>query len=145
MTDFADQFGEWSVLGIATPITTKWILFPGNAANSEVFRLTFDTNWAQWEQEAKSRFKSYGLIQEEYRPIGIGSADQITTQTRQRIVPQNKQLLIKIDPLSFDYKTEIQRQLKIKRFYWSRQNWELTQPALDIPWSIQIEAMEPNH
>ncbi len=143
--DFADQFGGWKTLGSIAPNTLSWQVFPKDAANSQVFRATFDTNWAWWEREEKFRFRSFGLLMEEYKPVGKGVANALTTQICKKIILQKESLLFKIEPLPFNFDTQqIERQLKIKRRFWSPQNWELTQPALDIPWSVNIQAMEPN-
>ena len=146
MVDFyADQFGEWQTLGIIEPKTLVWQVFPENTVNSKVFRCIFDTNWAWWEREEKFRFRSFGLLMEEYRPVGTGNAEAITTQICKKVIPQKEPLLIIIEPIPFNFvyfDQQIKRQLKIKRRFWSPQNWELTQPALDIPWNVKIEAME---
>ena len=138
-----DSFGNWTDLGNLSPNTVDWLEIPGEVASSKVFRFVFSLNWSQWEDERSLRFKSFGILKEEYQPVGAGVPTPNTTKKRLRIKPQRDPLLVELNPIPLDFSGgNFSRKLLIKRVYWSPQNWATTRPDLDLPWSVFVQRLD---
>lgn len=138
--DFTDSYGNWWIMVGAFAPTTDWLKISGEAENSSIFRLQFTTDWAEWQSETSYRFRSYGVIKEQYEPNGVGSGSPSFTQQRLKFTPAYDPLIISISPMfqSGDFK----RFFLMKRSFWSPQDWSKTRPDLDIPWTVQIHRLE---
>lgn len=143
---FTDAIGIWQELNV-TPVlgTDDWETFPNDCKNGRLFRLKFETNWADWE--IPKGFRSFGYLRFAYRDDSNGF-NLVTPSIR--IYPKLEEMLFEIPTL-----TDLQnnpwtiRKAQFKRVarrYPFPKDWQTTNDPLNfnnekppvLNWSLYI-------
>jgi hypothetical protein len=133
MTFSTDNLGAWFNLGTVSP-DHEWRMTTNGAALNALFRLTYQTNWQEWEQTTK--FKSYGLIRFHYQQNGQFSL----VDRARKIYPKAQTELIRFaPPPEFANLTSIVRVPAIKRVTHDRRGHNGLNIANIINWAVKIE------
>ncbi|MEG4294224.1 hypothetical protein Q5692_35720 [Microcoleus sp. C2C3] len=133
MSVVVDNLGGWFDLGTISP-NHEWKLTNNGAALNALFRLTYTTDWTEWETTTK--FKSYGLIRFHYR-----QNEQFSLVDRAvKIYPKREIELVRFPPPpEFSNLSNIVRVPAVKRVTYDRRGQGGLNLANIILWSVKIE------
>lgn len=133
MSTTADDLGGWFNIGSISP-DHEWKMAPNGAGLNALFRLSYTTNWNEWETTTK--FKSYGLVRFHYR-----QNEQFSLVSRAiKLYPKREIELVRFPPPpEFSNLTNIVRVPAVKRVTYDRRGQNGLNLANIINWSVKIE------